>query len=105
MATWLLVTGAVFLELVVTFVAGALIHTASSGVCNAPATATALHRAQIGLVVLALAACLPWLLAIRTARYKLRIACFAVVAVATPILWMTMALLSSRTEWTSSWCF
>ena len=88
----------------ITLVAYGVISLVWAGVCREPAAAANLQNAQRAAMVLAVVACLPWLLAMRTARYKLRILCFAIPAVAFSVVPMATLLFSSRAEFSSSWC-
>ena len=74
-----------------------------AGYCRDPAAG--LQQAQRASVVIAVAACLPWLPAVWTARYRLRVVCFAIAAVAYPVFWTIKMLVSSPQDFIFRWCF
>ncbi len=104
-STWLLVTGAMLVEVVVTFLGWAYVMLLYAGVCNEPATAADLRLAPRDLLVMAVLACVPWVCAVGVARHRhrLRVAAFGVRPSCRPSSG-GQALRATPMEWTSGWC-
>lgn len=103
-ALWAAAVIAVLVTWGVTFIVAAYQTLMHAGVCNEPAPAADLAQAQRALVLLAAVATIPWAVALLRTRYRLRVAVFAVVALAPVAVWTVQALQATPADYVLNWC-
>ena len=98
--TWLAAVAASAAGTVVTLAAVVVVVVAFAGVCDSPSEH--LVAGRLWLAALVVTTALPWALAARRSPYPIRVACFALLPMAMPVLALVDVMTTSAGDW--NWC-